>query len=364
MTGGAVGSAPASGGHRSLGGGSNSRRGQEPSGRTLKVSPVTAVPDPYPLRRSFLEERFGTAAAGLVQFNSRDLVDRVSASTLAGAVISAADAPIGTLEFDALTVISLRYGDDGDRDTHSITCSLGSLLSMLGITLGTWQRRDLAIALKRLYDVSLELPEYDEDGNEIGVRARRLFTELAIYADSAVLRGLDARPTKQATNAITVDGDTPRGSRFVQIAESEHARVEISLAPWFAEAVLERSGKILDLETQRALDGVAKRVWVALNMLAYVQHDHDIETHTREVDERFLGMLRLKARRPTDNRKTLAKALQKVLARDPTYRRAEIVRRGSRYLLEIERLTDTARQNVLRDRQRQAGEMAHAATGT
>ena len=41
---------------------------------------MQAVPEPYPLRRSFLEERFGTAAAGLVQFNSKDLVDRDSAS--------------------------------------------------------------------------------------------------------------------------------------------------------------------------------------------------------------------------------------------------------------------------------------------
>ena len=322
---------------------------------------MQAANDAYPLRRSFIEERFGTAAAGLVQFNSRDLVDRVSASTLAGAVISAADAPIGTLEFDALTVISLRFGDDGDKTNHSVSCSLGSLLSMLGITLGTWQRRDLAIALKRLYDVSLELPEYDDDGNEIGVRARRLFTELAIFADSAVLRGLDSGPGRRDLEPLTPADKALRGSRFVQIAEAEHARVEITLAPWFAEAVLERSGKVLDLETQRALDGVAKRIWVALNMLSYVQDDaRGVETHTREVDDRFLGMLRLKARRPTDNRKTLTKALVKVLARDPTYRRAEIVRRGGRYMLEIERLTGPARQDALRDRQRTVGEMPAA----
>jgi hypothetical protein len=307
----------------------------------------------YPLQRSFIEQRFGTAAAGLVQFNSRDLVDRVSASTLAGAVISAANAPIGTLEFDALTVLAVRFADDGDKERHAVSCSLGSLLSMLGITLGTWQRRDLAIALKRLYDVSLELPEFDEDGNEIGVRARRLFTELAIYADSAVLRELDATKTPRGRD-LTRSDDTERSSRFVQIADAEHARVEITLAGWFAEAVLERSGKVLDLETQRALDGVAKRVWVALSMLAYVQHETlDIETHTREVDDRLLGMLRLKAKRPTDNRKTLTKALRKVLVRDPSYCRAQIVRRGGRYMLEVERLTGAARQGALRERQRQ-----------
>jgi hypothetical protein len=313
--------------------------------------------EPYPLQRSFLEQRFGTAAAGLVQFNSRDLVDRVSASTLAGAVISAANAPIGTLEFDTLTVLSLRFAEEGDKDNYSVTCSLGSFLSTLGITLGTWQRRDLAIALKRLYDVSLDLPEYDEAGNEIGVRSRRLFSELAIFADSAVLRGLNERKKPTSAQLELSDEDALRGSRFVQIAEADRARVEITLTPWFAKAVLERSGKVLDLETQRALDGVAKRVWVALNMLPYVEHEAaDVESHTREIDDKFLGMLRLKAKRPTDNRKTLAKALTKVVARDPTYRRAEIVRRGSRYLLEIERLTGAARQDVLRERQRAAGE--------
>lgn len=315
----------------------------------------------YPLQRSFIEQRFGTAAAGLVQFNSRDMVDRVSASTLAGAVISAANAPIGTLEFDALTVIALRFGADGDKKRQAVTCSLGSLLSMLGITLGTWQRRDLAIALKRLYDVSLELPEFDDKGNEIGVRGRRLFSELAIFADSAVLRDLDSTSAQRGQEIAARDDGDLRGTRFVRIADAEHARVEITLAQWFAEAVVERSGKVLDLETQRALDGVAKRVWVALNMLAYVQdEERDIETHSREVDDRFLGMLRLKAKRPTDNRKTLIKALAKVLARDPTYCRAEIVRRGSRYMLEIERLTGAARQRALRERQRQTREMPTA----
>ena len=321
---------------------------------------MQAASDAYPLRRSFLEERFGTAAAGLVQFNSKDLVDRVSASTLAGAVISAADAPIGTLEFDALTVIALRFGEEGDKGKHRVTCSLGSLLSMLGVTLGTWQRRDLAIALKRLYDVNLELPEFDEHGNETGTRARRLFSELAIFADSAVLRGLQANRHHGGEDRAVGDGQL-HGSRFVQIAEADHARVEIVLAQWFAEAVLERSGKVLDLETQRSLDGIAKRVWVALNMLPYVQHDtEDIETHTRELDDRFMGMLRLKAKRPTDNRKTLAKNLRKMLTRDPTYRRAEIVRRGSRYLLVVERLTGKARQDVLRERQRQTGALRTA----
>lgn len=313
--------------------------------------------EPYPLQRSFLEQRFGTAAAGLVQFNSRDLVDRVSASTLAGAVISAANAPIGTLEFDTLTVLSLRFADHGDKNDYTVKATLGSFLSTLGIKLGTWQRRDLAIALKRLYDVSLDLPEYDEDGNEIGVRSRRLFSELAIYADSAVLQGLNKRKGRNNAVVAGTDDSGLRGSRFVQIAGADEARVEIALAPWFAKAVLERSGKVLDLETQRALDGVAKRVWVALNMLAYIQDENeDVETHAREIDDKFLGMLRLKAKRPTDNRKTLAKALGKVVARDPTYRRAEIVRRGTRYMLEIERLTGAARQDVLRERQRRTGE--------
>ncbi|WP_196189456.1 hypothetical protein [Conexibacter sp. W3-3-2] len=92
-------------------------------------------PDPYPLRRSFLEQGLGSAV-GLVQFNAQELVDKVSASTLAGAVVSSANAPIGTLEFDALTVMALDFAEDGDDTTYELRFQLGALLRKLGITPG------------------------------------------------------------------------------------------------------------------------------------------------------------------------------------------------------------------------------------
>ncbi len=317
--------------------------------------------DTYPLRRSFLEQRLGQAV-GLVQFNAQDLSDRVSASTLAGAVISAADAPIGTLEFDALTVLALEYAEHGDRKTATLETRLGTVLRKLGITQGTWQRRDLAIALKRLYDVSLELPEYDEHGNETGVRLRRLFVELAIHADSKTLRGIEDDP--DADRAL-IDGPTGTGvetrandgrvSRLVRIADADEARTEVVFAPWFAEAIDDRRGRTFDLDTQRALDGIAKRVWVTLGMLPYVQAiDGEYESHELELNDRVFEALKLRAARPTDNRKALAAALAKILDRDPCHRRLEIVKpRPGQYLLVIERFTGAARQQALRDRQRQ-----------
>lgn len=314
----------------------------------------------FPLRRSFLEQRLGNAV-GIVQFKPRDFADRVSASTLAGALVSAADAPIGTLEFDTLTILGLGYAEEGDPKRLSLDTHLGSLLRQLGITPGTWQRRDLATALKRLYDVSLELPEYDDEGNEIGVRQRRLFSELAIYANSETLRAVDEgqrrdrlKDKPEGTEIVQRAGDG-RVSRLVKIADADEARAEIVFAPWFAEAISERRGSILDLDTQRALEGIAKRVWVMFGMLPYVEaDDDDYEIHDLEVNQNVFDHLRLKAARPTDNRKSLANALAKILERDPTYRRLEIleVRRGHKYVLAIERHTGAAKQAALRHRER------------
>ncbi|MTD47584.1 hypothetical protein GKE82_25610 [Conexibacter sp. W3-3-2] len=296
-------------------------------------------PDPYPLRRSFLEQGLGSAV-GLVQFNAQELVDKVSASTLAGAVVSSANAPIGTLEFDALTVMALDFAEDGDDTTYELRFQLGALLRKLGITPGGYQRRDLVIALKRLYDVSLELPEFDEDGNEIGVRQRRLFSELAVYADSRTLQEVDG-PRDKAGNLS-----------FVKIADAEGAHAQVTLTPWFAEAVLDRRGRTLDLETQRALDGAAKRIWVTLGMLPYVQAaDGQSESYTIALDDKVYEALKLRAKRPTDNRKALRAALERILERDPSYTRLEVVKSRNTWSLVVERLAGDAKQAALRSRE-------------
>ena len=299
---------------------------------------MTAPHEPYPLRRSFLEERLGHAV-GLVQFSAAELAERVSASTLAGIVVTASEAPIGTLEFDGLTVLARDFAHHGNHASLELKFSVGGLCRSLGMGDGTWQRRDVVIALARLNRVVLTLPEVDDNGLEIGARERHLFQELAISADSHTLR--------------TVAGQ--HDLRLQEIAQGDDARGTIVFTRWLAEAILQREGRTLDLDTQRRLAGVAKTVWVTLEVLPYTElADENLEVHMLDLTDRVYEALRLRSRRRTDNCKTLRAALARIQEADPTFKRLEVVEhpldRQHRQLV-IERYTGEERQHRLRHRE-------------
>lgn len=201
------------------------------------------TPKSYPLRRSFLERRLGEAV-GLAQFDAKVLQDHVSAATLAGEIVIATEAPLGTLEFDAMTVLAHEFAQTGDEPTKTLRCSIGRSCSLLGIRDGGHQRRDMVIALARLNRVILALHAYDDDGNVVGVRERHLFQELELRAQSPLLRAAGAH----------------HDLRIAEVADSEAPSCEVVFTDWLAEAILERQGRLLDLDTQRALTGVAKTV--------------------------------------------------------------------------------------------------------
>lgn len=294
--------------------------------------------EPYPLRRSFLEERLGHAV-GLVQFSAAELAERVSASTLAGIVVTASEAPIGTLEFDGLTILARDFAHHGNHGAFELRFSVGGLCRSLGMGDGTWQRRDVVIALARLNRVILTLPELDDDGREVGARERHLFQELAICADSHTLR--------------TVAGQ--HHLRLQEIAQGDDARGTIVFTRWLAEAILQREGRTLDLDTQRRLAGVAKTVWVTLEVLPYTELlDENVEVHTLDLTDRVYEALRLRSRRRTDNCKTLRAALARIQEADPTFKRLEVVehpRDRQQRQLVVERYTGEERQRRLRHRE-------------
>jgi hypothetical protein len=276
---------------------------------TLVDMPQQAEAETYPLRRSFLEERLGRAV-GIVQFDSQRLEETASATTLAGVLITASNAPIGTLEFDTLTVLLQRYGSAACPDSKQIEFSLYEVLRELGITPGTYQRRDLVQALVRLYQVSVTLPEFDaHTGEPVGVRERRLFGELAVRAEASVIKKV-IRERRLSVDAIS--GGATGGAYVV-------------LADWLAAAVRDRHGVSLDLEAQRRLTGTAKTVWVALELLPYIQDlPNEVEHHTLLLTDVVYEGLKLKARRRSDNRRTLQEAIDSIRAADPTYRTLDI----------------------------------------
>ena len=298
----------------------------------------------YPLRRSFLERRLGEAV-GLAQFDAKVLQDNVSAATLAGEIVIATEAPLGTLEFDAMTVLAHEFAQTGDADRKTLRCSIGRLCSLLGISDGGHQRRDMVVALARLNRVILELHAYDDDGNVVGVRERHLFQELELRAQSPLLRAAGAH----------------HNLRIAEVADSEAPSCEIVFTDWLCEAILERQGRHLDLDTQRALTGIAKTVWVTLDLLDYVELDDGVEEHVLELTDTFYEAVKLKSSRRTDNLKSLRNALQRIAESDPTIETLEVRdisgHRQRRQLL-VRRHIGEARQKALRARQRQLNAVA------
>jgi hypothetical protein len=292
----------------------------------------------YPLRRSFLERRLGEAV-GLAQFDAKELHDNVSAATLAGEIVIATEAPLGTLEFDTMTVLAHEFAQHGDPDTKTLQCTIGRLCGLLGVRDGGHQRRDLVIALARLNRVILELHAYDEDGNVTGVRERHLFQELELRAQSPLLRAAGAH----------------HNLKIAEVADSAAPSCEIVFTDWLATAIFLRQGRLLDLETQRALTGVAKTVWVTLDLLEYVQIDEDTEEHVVELSDTFYEAVKLRSTRRTDNLKSLKKALRRIAETDPTIATLDVREKPGqrqRRQLVVRRLTGEARQRALRARQR------------
>jgi len=213
------------------------------------------------------------------------------------------------------------------------------VLRELGITPGTYQRRDLVQALVRLYQVSVTLPEFDaRTGEPVGVRERRLFSELMVRAEANVIKQV-IRERRLSVDAISA-GATGRAC--------------VVLADWLAAAVRERHGVSLDLEAQRRLTGTAKTVWVALELLPYIQDPaNETEHHTLLLTDRVYEGLKLKAHRRSDNRRTLQEAIENIQSVDPTYRTLEIhpcAQDKRMRQLAIERWTSDQRQRRLRAR--------------
>jgi hypothetical protein len=189
-----------------------------------------AEAETYPLRRSFLEERLGHAV-GVVQFDAQRLEETASATTLAGVLVTASNAPIGTLEFDTLTVLLQRYGNAACPDSKQIDFSLYELLRELGITPGTYQRRDLVQALVRL-----ELLPYIQDApNELEHHTLRLTDEVYEGLKLKARRRSDNRRTLQEAIAnIRAVDPTYRTLEIHPCAHDKRMR-ELAIERWIGK---------------------------------------------------------------------------------------------------------------------------------
>ena len=125
---------------------------------------------------------------------------------------------------------------------------------------------------------------------------------------------------------------------------------------WSARALRAGLGAPLDLDAQRELGGVAKRLWVQLDAQPFVRDDgNECEVFVLELDPTAYAALGFHHRRPTDRKRYLAAALARICDVDPSYVADETrvethpTRKGL-HLLTVIRCTGKTRQQRLRER--------------
>jgi hypothetical protein len=151
-------------------------------------------------------------------------------------------------------------------------------------------------------------------------------------------------------------GQAPNPGDFASLGAQRGDITLVALLPsWSARALRAGLGAPLDLDAQRELAGVAKRLWVQLDAQPYVSDGREREVFLLELDSTAYAAIGFHHRRPTDRRRYLAAALARICDVDPSYL-AEHTRvephptRKGLHLLTVTRCTGSTRQQRLHHR--------------
>ena len=156
--------------------------------------------------------------------------------------------------------------------------------------------------------------------------------------------------------AARARGEPPNPGDFASLGAQRGDTTLVALIPsWSARAIRAGLSAPLDLDAQRELAGVAKRLWVQLDAQPFASVGEDREVFVLELDAGAYAAIGFHHRRPTDRRRYLTAALQRICDVDPTYlaehSRVEThpTRRGL-HLLTVTRCTGATRQQRLQHR--------------
>lgn len=304
----------------------------------------------YPLRHSTLEQPV-QHSAGIFQFGTAQRAPSVEVLTLAGAMASAAGAPLGDREFDVHTWLRQRYVALDLPDDGAVPFTLAGMARGLygPATKSGTTRRDLLGALQSLLRTLVTIPGFD-------ARSGTLDPDRVSHG----LRLLDGLVTQghydQFRRTLNDDGPlTPEALALIGRMRGDAVLVAF-LPDWSARAIAEGLRAPLDLDAQRELGGVAKRVWVQLNGQAFTPDEHgNKERLVLELDVDGYRALGFNHRRAVDRRRYLAQAIKRICEVDPTYLPSSTVERtvdASCDVLTVVRCTGARRQSALRLRHR------------
>jgi len=291
-----------------------------------------------PLQRSFSPEAIGRGAA-IFGFNSKRRMSEVSVPTLVGGLASAQGAPLGSTEFDTLTVALRMFQTRGAAADGWVTCSMRELVMRIYGYTGGRTYELVGQALRNLFDVSVTLPSFDAESGE--------FTTDAI----SMTRLIATVVLKTGTGEFDAKSDD-FWSKIGSLRSSDNPTVKIRFENWLAAAVRAQDGRELDYDVQRALRGAAKTCWVLLEASTFVPSDEpDVEEWSAVLDRSVYAAFGLNATRLTDSRAQLEAKLDRISELDPTYLGHEFVpyeQDRRRRVLVVRRATGQRRQAILR----------------
>lgn len=300
-----------------------------------------------PVRQSTVE-RPVQETAGIFQFGTAQLMPSVEALTLAGAIASATGAPLGDPEFDVHTWLRDRFVALGCPEDNAVPFTGHALQNALYGYKSGQTRKLLMRALDNLTRAFVTIPGFD---------ARRgVLDPDAVSRRLRLLEGVVEHGFYERFVAARARGEAPNPGDFASLGSQRGDITLVALLPsWSARALRAGLGAPLDLDAQRELGGVAKRLWVQLDAQPFVGDGNEREVFVLELDRTAYAAIGFHHRRPTDRKRYLAAALARICEVDPSYvadqTRVETdPTRNGLHLLTVTRCTGNTRQQRLRER--------------
>jgi hypothetical protein len=326
-----------------------------------------------PTKRTFNPTQLGHSAP-LFQFDAKRLRADVSVPTLVGVVASAKGAPLGSREFDVLTVISRWFLDAPEEKARA--ARRGALRD--GCSIQAAEAAAEAAGRAVLEGGYVETTMYKLAQTIYGQVSRERYQALGkaidnLKAVTVSLPGFDAESgtfnghSLSKVNLISKIVITDQQERFDRARRenpTELARVfgsakgqvtlKIQLDDWIRDAIVNRFGAELNFDVQRALKGQAKALWLQLEAFEFAECDgqDDLEQYELPMNDDTFAGLRLHCERPSDNVAKVRTRLNAILDVDPAYVSYRQVRdpadRRRVHSIVVTRATGTLRQQRLR----------------
>ena len=301
----------------------------------------------YLLTRSMIESPV-QHSAGIFQFGTNRLFPSVEALTLAGAMATAHGAPLGDREFDVHTWLRHEFVKLGTPEDNAVPFTGYAVARALYGNQGGKDRKLITHALTNLTRALVTIPGFDASTGEISPDA--------VSHDLRLLEGVVTRGHYRQFVAALKRGESPTNADFAELTKMRGDATMIAMLPkWSADAIRAGHSRPLDLDAQRELGGVAKRVWVQLDAQTFTEDptNPEHENYVLELDRERYSALGLQHRRPVDRKRYLTKALQRIRTVDPTYTEATVELHPNRqgtHILNVTRCYGKTRDKRLHQR--------------